>query len=105
MFFRNAWTRVDILGSRTAGAGISQLERCLRAPYSDFHGHELLEAEFKLSWRQIFSKDLFTMQALDFPLTLASCQVLAPRPFVSTVHLGLNQRFHPAVGVYLGEGA
>jgi hypothetical protein len=105
MFFREAWTRVDILGSRTAGADMSQLERCLRAPYSDFHGHELLEAEFKLSWRQIFSKDSFTMQTLDFPLTLAPCQVLAPGPFVPTAHLRLTRGFHPAVGVYLGEGA
>ena len=61
---------------------MSQLERCLRAPYGDFHGHELQESEFKLSWSQILSKDSFTMQTLDFPLTLAPCQVLAPKPVV-----------------------
>jgi hypothetical protein len=64
-----------------SGAGERHLASCLRAPYADFKGHMLDDSKFKLSWRHIFSEAKFTEKSLDFPLSLAPCQVERPFPF------------------------
>ncbi len=92
---------------------MNQLERCLRAPYTDFNGHELKESEFSLSWSQLFSKDRLSRKSLDFPLDLAPCQVLPIREWstgaceccilIQSMRVIFSPtRFLPAAGHHLG---
>jgi hypothetical protein len=60
-----------------AGAGEHHLASCLRAPYTDFRGHELNEdPKVDLSWGRIFSEAKLAEKLISsFPFRLAPCQV------------------------------
>jgi len=66
-----------ILAMRMAGAGEHHLASCLRAPYTDFRGHELNEdPKVDLSWDRIFSEAKLAEKLISsFPFRLAPCQL------------------------------
>jgi hypothetical protein len=60
--------------SRNAGASQPQLERCAKAPSSEFHGAQLA-GDTVLTWESVFSPRAFDSSSVAIPLELSACEV------------------------------
>ena len=60
--------------SRKANASELQLERCAKAPHSEFHGVQLAQGA-KLTWESVFSHRALDSPSVVMPLFLSASEV------------------------------
>jgi hypothetical protein len=78
MFKRQCFCQVPrsklIFDSRNANASQPQLERCAKAPSSEFHGAQLAWDRV-LTWESVFSPYALDSSSVAIPLALSACEV------------------------------